>query len=224
MVLEGVVTNVAAFGAFVDIGVHQDGLVHVSAMSNTFVADPRDVAKSGDVVKVKVQSVDIQRNRISLTMRLQDDGAPGASGGRPPRGERPGASRTSGADSGRPRSSSGPGDNRRAGGSGDSAPGGRAGDRQGGDARPGPGGRAGGPGNDGRGGSGQRGGAPGSANDRRGGGQGQGGAKRDPRGTGPGNAQPAPANGAMAEALRRAGLVNDKDNGAGQQDRRSNRP
>jgi uncharacterized protein len=225
MVLEGVVTNVAAFGAFVDIGVHQDGLVHVSAMSNTFVADPRDVAKSGDVVKVKVQSVDIPRNRISLTMRLQDDGAPGASGGRPPRGERPGASRTSGADSGRPRSSARPGDNRRAGGPGDGAPGGRAGDRQGGDARPGPGGgRAGGPGNDGRGGSGQRGGAPGSANDRRGGGQGQGGAKRDPRGPGPGNAQPAPANGAMAEALRRAGLVNDKDNGAGQQGRRSNRP
>ena len=86
MVLEGVVTNVAAFGAFVDIGVHQDGLVHVSAMSSNFVADPRDVAKSGDVVKVKVLSVDIPRNRISLTMRLQDEGEPGASGGRPPRG------------------------------------------------------------------------------------------------------------------------------------------
>ena len=81
-----------------------------------------------------------------------------------------------------------------------------------------------------------RGGAPGAANDRRGGGQGQGGPKRDPRGNGPGtgadrrggsdprNAQPAPANGAMAEALRRAGLVNDKDNGTGKQDRRSNRP
>ena len=77
MVLEGVVTNVAAFGAFVDIGVHQDGLVHVSAMSNSFVADPRDVAKSGDVVKVKVLSVDIPRNRISLTMRLQDEGDAG---------------------------------------------------------------------------------------------------------------------------------------------------
>ncbi len=83
MVLEGVVTNVAAFGAFVDIGVHQDGLVHVSAMSNNFVADPRDVAKSGDVVKVKVLSVDIPRNRISLTMRLQDEGEGGArEGGR----------------------------------------------------------------------------------------------------------------------------------------------
>ena len=78
MVLEGVVTNVAAFGAFVDIGVHQDGLVHVSAMSSNFVADPRDVAKSGDVVRVKVLSVDIARNRISLTMRLDDpvDGQP----------------------------------------------------------------------------------------------------------------------------------------------------
>ena len=86
MVLQGIVTNVTAFGAFVDIGVHQDGLVHVSAMSNNFVADPRDVAKSGDVVKVKVLSVDIPRNRISLTMRLQDEGEPGAGGGRSPRG------------------------------------------------------------------------------------------------------------------------------------------
>ena len=58
MVLEGVVTNVAAFGAFVDVGVHQDGLVHVSALSNTFVKDPRDVVKPGDVVKVKVVEVD----------------------------------------------------------------------------------------------------------------------------------------------------------------------
>ncbi|GAB3963101.1 Tex family protein [Actinoallomurus acanthiterrae] len=73
MILEGVVTNVAAFGAFVDIGVHQDGLVHVSAMSRTFVKDPRDVVKSGDVVRVKVLSVDIPRNRISLTLRLDDD-------------------------------------------------------------------------------------------------------------------------------------------------------
>ena len=123
MVLEGVVTNVAAFGAFVDIGVHQDGLVHVSAMSSTFVADPRDVAKSGDVVKVKVLSVDIPRNRISLTMRLQDEGEPGASGGRPSRGDRPGSSRTTAADSGRPRSSARPGDNRRGGGSGGGSPG-----------------------------------------------------------------------------------------------------
>nr|WP_296074161.1 Tex family protein [uncultured Actinoplanes sp.] len=73
MVLEGVVTNVAAFGAFVDIGVHQDGLVHVSALSNTFVKDPREVVKSGDVVKVRVVEVDEARKRISLTMRLQDE-------------------------------------------------------------------------------------------------------------------------------------------------------
>ncbi len=72
MVLEGVVTNVAAFGAFVDVGVHQDGLVHVSAMANTFVKDPRAVAKPGDVVKVKVLSVDVPRKRIALTMRLGD--------------------------------------------------------------------------------------------------------------------------------------------------------
>src|SRR5208337_5602485 len=73
MVLEGVVTNVAAFGAFVDIGVHQDGLVHVSAMSRNFVSDPRSVVKSGDVVRVKVLSVDIPRKRISLTLRLDDE-------------------------------------------------------------------------------------------------------------------------------------------------------
>nr|WP_322779788.1 Tex family protein [Frankia sp. Cas4] len=73
MVLEGVVTNVAAFGAFVDVGVHSDGLVHVSAMSKTFVADPRDVVKSGDIVRVKVLDVDIPRKRISLTLRLDDD-------------------------------------------------------------------------------------------------------------------------------------------------------
>ena len=162
MVLEGVVTNVAAFGAFVDIGVHQDGLVHVSAMSNTFVADPRDVAKSGDVVKVKVLSVDIPRHRISLTMRLQDEGDASASGGGSPRGDRSSAPRTAAGDPGRPRS----------------AP--RQGNRQ-------------------------------------------GGAKRDPK-RDPRNAPQAPANGAMAEALRRAGLVNDKGTQAGKQDRRPNRP
>ena len=85
MILEGVVTNVAAFGAFVDIGVHQDGLVHVSALSKNFVADPHDVVKSGDVVRVKVLSVDIPRHRISLTMRTDDpaDGARQTSSGRP---------------------------------------------------------------------------------------------------------------------------------------------
>jgi uncharacterized protein len=72
MMLEGVVTNVAAFGAFVDIGVHQDGLVHISALSDTFVKDPRDVVKPGDIVKVKVLEVDIPRKRISLTMRMSD--------------------------------------------------------------------------------------------------------------------------------------------------------
>ncbi|WP_176579725.1 Tex family protein [Nocardia amikacinitolerans] len=77
MVLEGVVTNVAAFGAFVDVGVHQDGLVHVSAMSHSFVKDPREVVKSGDVVKVKVLEVDVARQRIGLSLRLDDEpGAP----------------------------------------------------------------------------------------------------------------------------------------------------
>ncbi|GAT82957.1 RNA-binding protein [Streptomyces sp. F-3] len=94
MILEGVVTNVAAFGAFVDVGVHQDGLVHVSAMSRTFVKDPRDVVKPGDIVKVKVLDVDIPRKRISLTLRLDDEAVPqdrqggggerGRRGGRPP--------------------------------------------------------------------------------------------------------------------------------------------
>ena len=83
MLLEGVVTNVAAFGAFVDIGVHQDGLVHISAMSTSFVKDPRAVAKPGDVVKVKVVEVDVARKRIALTMRL-DEAAP-----RAPRSEVP---------------------------------------------------------------------------------------------------------------------------------------
>ncbi len=78
MVLEGVVTNVAAFGAFVDIGVHQDGLVHVSAMSKTFIKDPREVAKPGDIVRVKVMEVDAARKRVSLSMRLDDQ--PGADG------------------------------------------------------------------------------------------------------------------------------------------------
>jgi uncharacterized protein len=75
MILEGVVTNVAAFGAFVDVGVHQDGLVHVSAMSTTFVKDPRQIVKPGDVVRVKVLDVDQARKRISLTLRLDDDPA-----------------------------------------------------------------------------------------------------------------------------------------------------
>ena len=76
MVLEGAVTNVAAFGAFVDIGVHQDGLVHVSAMSKTFVKDPREVVKPGDIVRVKVLEVDIPRKRVALTLRLDDELGP----------------------------------------------------------------------------------------------------------------------------------------------------
>jgi uncharacterized protein len=97
MILEGVVTNVAAFGAFVDVGVHQDGLVHVSAMSRAYVSDPRDVVKSGDVVRVKVLSVDVPRKRISLTLRLDDDPVSGGrgragSGGRGGQGDRRGGS------------------------------------------------------------------------------------------------------------------------------------
>jgi uncharacterized protein len=76
MVLEGTVTNVAAFGAFVDIGVHQDGLVHISAMSRTFIKDPREVVKSGDIVRVKVLEVDVNRKRIALTLRLDDELTP----------------------------------------------------------------------------------------------------------------------------------------------------
>ncbi len=89
MVLEGVVTNVANFGAFVDVGVHQDGLVHVSALSSKFVRDPREVVRAGQLVRVKVLEVDVQRQRIALTMRLDDEpgraerGAPhGARGAR----------------------------------------------------------------------------------------------------------------------------------------------
>ena len=82
MVLEGVVTNVAAFGAFVDVGVHQDGLVHISAMSKEFVSDPRAVVGPGDVVRVKVLDVDVPRKRIALTLRLDDDPAAGEKGPR----------------------------------------------------------------------------------------------------------------------------------------------
>ncbi|MDY5786532.1 Tex family protein [Corynebacterium sp.] len=103
MILEGTVTNVAAFGAFVDVGVHQDGLVHVSAMSNTFVSDPHDVVRSGQVVKVKVVDVDVERQRIGLTLRLDDESgakAQGRSAGKK-RGRREGAGDTRGSRSGR---------------------------------------------------------------------------------------------------------------------------
>lgn len=151
MVLEGQVTNVAAFGAFVDVGVHQDGLVHVSAMSKNFVSDPREVVKSGDIVKVKVMDVDLQRKRVSLTLRL-DDEVGVVPGGRTSGGARGGGQGGSGG--------------------GDGKGGGRRGEGRGGDGR----------GNRGRG-------------------QGQG--QRDQSGRG----RPAPADTAMADALRRAGLA-----------------
>ncbi|MFZ3599512.1 Tex family protein [Streptomyces sp. BH104] len=156
MILEGVVTNVAAFGAFIDVGVHQDGLAHVSALSRTFVKDPRDVVKPGDIVKVKVLDVDVPRKRISLTLRLDDEKASGGGGGgRGDRGERGTRSERGerGGDRKPPRQQS----------------------RQGG-----------------RGGSGGSGGAGGS-------GGGKGGGKGRP-------ATP-PANSAMADALRKAGLA-----------------
>jgi uncharacterized protein len=85
MILEGTVTNVAAFGAFVDVGVHQDGLVHVSAMAHRFIADPREVVKSGQVVRVKVLEADPARKRISLTLRLDDEPSGGSGGSSRPR-------------------------------------------------------------------------------------------------------------------------------------------
>ncbi|MBQ0989434.1 RNA-binding transcriptional accessory protein [Micromonospora sp. H61] len=173
MVLEGVVTNVAAFGAFVDVGVHQDGLVHVSAMSRTFVKDPREVVKSGDVVKVRVLDVDVPRKRISLTLRLDDEPTASSGGG---------GGRTSQEGRG------GPAQRAPQGGRG----GGQSG-REGQDSRGG--GQGGREGQAGRGGQDSRGGQGG-----RGGGQGgRGGQQRQ--------GAPAPANDAMAEALRRAGLA-----------------
>ncbi|MFD9497827.1 Tex family protein [Streptomyces sp. NPDC060035] len=154
MVLEGVVTNVAAFGAFVDIGVHQDGLVHVSAMSRTFVKDPRDVVKPGDIVKVKVMEVDIPRKRVSLTLRLDDEASDAQGGGQGSRRER------------------------NAQGDGERPPR----QRQGGQGQ--------------RQAQGSRQGAGGQGRDRRG--DGQGAAPRPAA---------APANSAMADALRRAGLT-----------------
>ncbi|WP_252441393.1 Tex family protein [Pseudonocardia humida] len=176
MVLEGQVTNVAAFGAFIDVGVHQDGLVHVSAMSTKFVSDPREVVKSGDVVKVKVLEVDEARKRISLTLRLDDE--VGAGGGKPRDGGRSEDRR--GRDGGRD------------GGGRDS--GGRNG---GGDRRGGP--KGGGRGGDQRSGGGGRGGQGGGAQ-----GGGQRGRARQDSGSGSGL-----GGGAMADALRRAGLAPD---------------
>lgn len=121
MLLEGVVTNVTNFGAFVDIGVHQDGLVHISALSDSYVKDPRDIVKAGDVVKVKVLEVDLKRKRIALTMRLQDSGKERAAapardnrGGEKPAarsGDKP-ARRDGGAGAGKGRSNAGGGANK----------------------------------------------------------------------------------------------------------------
>ncbi|UTT50175.1 MULTISPECIES: Tex family protein [Rhodococcus] len=126
MVLEGVVTNVAAFGAFVDVGVHQDGLVHVSAMSRSFVKDPHDVVRSGEVVKVKVLEVDVARQRIGLTLRLDDEiPAPDAekSGDQPRGGARRSANRSGGNQgSGRGRNGQGKRDQQGRGGDRRSAP------------------------------------------------------------------------------------------------------
>ncbi|WP_228717307.1 Tex family protein [Allosaccharopolyspora coralli] len=127
MVLEGVVTNVAQFGAFIDVGVHQDGLVHVSAMSKQFVNDPRDIVKPGDIVRVKVLDVDVARKRISLTLRLDDE--PGGSAkGQSDSGKGQNEQRSG---RGRPQQN-GRGDQRR---SGRGNPGEKGGGRQGGRGR-----------------------------------------------------------------------------------------
>jgi uncharacterized protein len=187
MVLEGVVTNVAAFGAFVDVGVHQDGLVHVSALSNTFVKDPREVVKSGDVVKVRVVEVDEARKRISLTMRLQDEPGQRPAGGRPRQGgEQRADQRTGGAPA--------------AAGAGGQRP--RQGQPAGGQRTGGgrPSGGQGGAQSGGRGG-GQRGGQGG----------GQGGGQRGAQSGGQGGQGGGSWGGsAMADALRRAGLTDGK--------------
>jgi protein Tex len=212
MVLEGVVTNVAAFGAFVDVGVHQDGLVHVSAMAAGFVSDPRSVAKSGDVVRVKVLSVDVPRKRISLTMRLDDPAEGGASAARSPRGSRPSFSRTDRAASPAHRSSAGDAANRGAG------PGSATDSRGGSRGTPASRGGAQADGRDGR--RDAQTGADRRANPRPGDRRAAptGGDRRsaptggDRRSAPPGGSRggaAAPANSAMADALRRAGLVDD---------------
>ncbi|MEO3794517.1 Tex family protein [Nonomuraea sp. B10E15] len=193
MILEGVVTNVAAFGAFVDVGVHQDGLVHVSAMSRTYVKDPRDVVKPGDIVRVKVLDVDIPRKRISLTLRLEDEITTQSPADGSRRG--PGRQGPRGADDGRDGSqgNGGRGDGQRGRGQGGRGDGqGARGDGQGGQGARGDG--------RGQGGRDERRGDGGRGNGQRGNGDGQ-------RGRG-GQRRPAPT-GAMAEALRKAGLGGD---------------
>jgi uncharacterized protein len=197
MVLEGTVTNVAAFGAFVDIGVHQDGLVHVSAMSRTFVKDPRDVAKPGDVVRVKVLSVDEARKRISLTMRLEDEAGGAAGNGT---GQDAGGRRGTGQGAGRPgrNGGRGPGTPGQAPGGQDAEGRGRGGQAGGGQGRPAGEGHGGGEGRSSQGRPGQQGQ----------GGRGRGDADRG----GPRRAsdRSGPLTGSMADALRRAGLAGEQ--------------
>jgi uncharacterized protein len=221
MILEGVVTNVAAFGAFVDIGVHQDGLVHVSAMSSRYVSDPREVVKSGDVVRVKVLSVDVARKRISLTLRLDDPADGGDPRGAPRTPARADNPRTPGAAGQR---GGGAGDQRggapRGGGSGggsrsrgDGARSASRGDgSRGGGARGGSGGSHGGGSGGSRGGGsgGSRGGSGGDARRSDSRGDSRGGSSRDRgdrAGRDRGRGQQSAPDGAMADALRRAGLV-----------------
>jgi uncharacterized protein len=210
MILEGVVTNVAAFGAFVDVGVHQDGLVHVSALSTTFVKDPRDVVKSGDVVKVRVVEVDEARKRISLTMRLEDK-PDQPRGSRPPRdpADRPArdpqprggdrAAQPGGGDRGSQPRGGDRGSQPRGDRGGQPRQGGGGQPRQGGGGQPRQGGGQGGGQGAGQGG-GQRGGGRGGQSSSSGGGRG-------------GQSSSSGGNfngGAMADALRRAGLTKDK--------------
>ncbi|MFP3463062.1 Tex-like N-terminal domain-containing protein [Arthrobacter globiformis] len=208
MVLEGTVTNVAAFGAFVDVGVHQDGLVHVSALANRFVADPREVVKSGQVVRVKVLEADPERKRISLTLRLDDE--PAAAGDRQPGGRQAGGRPAVGRPGGeRPAGERSRGDRNREGGravgrsaersAGGNTEGGRGsgGNRESGGNRDGGRGRPATPG--------QGGGKPGArqGNDSGRSAVDRDNARRQPKQSGQ---RPAPADTAMAEALRRAGL------------------
>jgi uncharacterized protein len=105
MILEGSVTNVTNFGAFVDIGVHQDGLVHISSLADKFVEDPHTVVKAGDIVKVKVMEVDLQRKRIALSMRLDEQPGEGSPrrGGNAPAQARDNANRSAGGNKAKPR-------------------------------------------------------------------------------------------------------------------------
>lgn len=135
MILEGTVTNVAAFGAFVDVGVHQDGLVHVSALANHFVSDPREVVKSGQVVRVKVLEADPERKRISLTLRLDDEPADGGAGSGRRGSAQPGSGKPGGNDN---RKGAGGGKDERSGRPDRQQPGKQAHARTGGSGRPTP--------------------------------------------------------------------------------------